>query len=1044
MTVNLATGVAQDGFGGTDTVRNIEDVRASQYDDVLTGDAGANRLFGFGGDDTLDGGAGDDQLHADGGNDSMFGGAGNDEIWDSAGDDTMDGGAGLDTLRYLNSSAGITVDLVAGTGRDASGGTDTVRNFEYVHGSYYGDAIGGSNGDNRLFGFDGADTIRGAGGNDYLQGGQGNDSLDGGSGDDTLEGAVGRDTMIGGAGQDLVRYLEDIGPIVVNLDSGVARDGSGGVDALSGIENVQGSWHSDSSTGDSGANRLVGFAGADTRVGLGGADVLVGDLGNDRLFGGAGRDILLPGAGNDTIDGGDGLDLVRFLDETQALTVDLVLGYAQGRDRDVLINIEDIDGSAYDDLLIGNDAANVLSGQGGADTLIGGTGNDILAGREGGDRYEFIAGDGLDVVNDLGDGSGTDRVVIHDYFARNASIYQQSASSESIVINFGATGDVLVLANTLNASHSGAVEEIEWADGTVWGHAELLRNLGQTGSVDSAGPTHRDNLLNRTSGDDVTDALGGNDLVRGLGGDDSLSGNDGNDTLIGGDGDDTLRGGAGNDELNGGPGNDVKDGGAGFDVAIYSVDLADATIVYSGGQFTIESHLGRDLVSNVEEFRFADQTLSLSQMIAIGQNAVPVSTLPTSLSSVEGAVSLDLGQYFSDPDGGALSWQVSGLPDGVSRSQNGLVISGTVEASTVPYSVTVTARDPLNGTVTATVNWQIENVNAAPQGTAVITGNPILSETLSVNTAGLSDADGLGEMSYVWLRDGTAVSGATSAAYDVSTEDVGAELTLRISYVDGFGTRETVSTAAVRVSTGGLNETGTDGADQMSGAAGPDILDGGGGNDLLNGTGGADTLHGGDGADTLIGGPGDDFLFGGDSAADLRDVIYGGDGNDSIDGGYGNDELRGDGGNDSISGGFGTDTVIGADGDDVLTGEAWSDVLYGGDGNDFINGGFGHDRMNGGAGADRFYHLGVYDHGSDWIQDYSAADGDVLIFGQAGATVDQFQINLTETANAGVAGVQEAFVIYRPTGQIMWALVDGGGQDEINVLIGGVQHDLLA
>ncbi|SER10316.1 calcium-binding protein, partial [Thalassovita taeanensis] len=212
------------------------------------------------------------------------------------------------------------------------------------------------------------------------------------------------------------------------------------------------------------------------------------------------------------------------------------------------------------------------------------------------------------------------------------------------------------------------------------------------------------------------------------------------------------------------------------------------------------------------------------------------------------------------------------------------------------------------------------------------------------------------------------------------------------------------------------------GNDTLSGRDGDDRLYGEGGNDNLSGGLGQDRLYGGDGNDTLIGNEGDDVLIGGESEADLRDVIYGGDGNDSIDGGYGNDELRGDNGDDTVSGGFGTDTVIGADGNDVLTGEAWSDMLYGGAGNDFLNGGFGYDRMNGGTGADRFFHLGIADHGSDWIQDYTAADGDVLVFGQGSATGDQFQVNFTETANAGVAGVEEAFIIYRPTGQIMWAL----------------------
>jgi Ca2+-binding RTX toxin-like protein len=215
-------------------------------------------------------------------------------------------------------------------------------------------------------------------------------------------------------------------------------------------------------------------------------------------------------------------------------------------------------------------------------------------------------------------------------------------------------------------------------------------------------------------------------------------------------------------------------------------------------------------------------------------------------------------------------------------------------------------------------------------------------------------------------------------------------------------------------------------------------------NNTLTGYEGNDTLYGMNGSDTLIGGAGDDLIFGGETSADLRDVIYGGAGNDSIHGGYGNDELRGDAGNDSIEGGFGVDTVIGGSGDDTLTGSAYGDEIFGGDGLDFINGGFGHDRLNGGADGDRFYHIGVFDHGSDWIQDYNAAQGDVLMWGGAAATADDFQVNTADTPDAGVAGVSESFIIYRPTSQIMWALVDGDAQSSINIQIGGQTFDLLA
>ena len=242
----------------------------------------------------------------------------------------------------------------------------------------------------------------------------------------------------------------------------------------------------------------------------------------------------------------------------------------------------------------------------------------------------------------------------------------------------------------------------------------------------------------------------------------------------------------------------------------------------------------------------------------------------------------------------------------------------------------------------------------------------------------------------------------------------------------------------------GVALTGTPGADTLDGSVSSDILTGRAGPDILRGAAGNDTLYGGDGADTLNGGTGDDFIFGGDTSVDLRDVIYGGDGNDRVEAGHGNDLVYGGNGNDSVEGGFGVDEINGQAGNDVLTGSAYSDLIFGGDGADFINGGFGHDRVNGGAGADRFYHVGVIGHGSDWIQDYRAAEGDVLLAGINGATRSQFQVNLSETAGAGAVGVQEAFVIYRPTGQILWALVDGGAEAQINLQIGAQVFDLLA
>ncbi len=271
---------------------------------------------------------------------------------------------------------------------------------------------------------------------------------------------------------------------------------------------------------------------------------------------------------------------------------------------------------------------------------------------------------------------------------------------------------------------------------------------------------------------------------------------------------------------------------------------------------------------------------------------------------------------------------------------------------------------------------------------------------------------------------------------------------LQVAQAGGSGT-ETVEVSsrvalALPVVAGAGPVYGSYLANTASGTAGNDVIFGHGGADLLAGNAGNDTLYGGDGADTLNGGTGDDFLFGGTSAQDVRDVIYGGDGNDSVDGGYGNDDLFGGNGRDTLVGGFGADTLAGNAGADVLAGGAGSDMLYGNDGADVLNGGFGYDRLNGGAGADRFFHQGVADHGSDWVQDYSATQGDALVVGLTGAQRTQFQVNVATTPGAGSAAVPEAFVIYRPTGQILWALVDGGDDSAIWLDIGGRLYNLLA
>jgi Ca2+-binding RTX toxin-like protein len=94
--VNLGTHKATGQ--GVDTFVSIENVTGSPGNDVLVGDALANRLDGSSGNDVVSGAAGADTLVGGAGKDKLNGGAGNDKILGGAGKDTCSQGAGKGTL----------------------------------------------------------------------------------------------------------------------------------------------------------------------------------------------------------------------------------------------------------------------------------------------------------------------------------------------------------------------------------------------------------------------------------------------------------------------------------------------------------------------------------------------------------------------------------------------------------------------------------------------------------------------------------------------------------------------------------------------------------------------------------------------------------------------------------------------------------------------------------------------------------------------------------------------------------------------------------
>lgn len=256
--VDLSTGQGTGGDAEGDVLIRIENVRGSEYNDVLKGNAAANNLRGDVGDDFIQGGGGADRIS---------------------------GGDGIDTASYADSSEGVSVSLAT---HEASGGTaegDRFTSIENLLGSSYGD---------------------------FLEGDATNNTILGGRGDDTIKGGGGADTIAGGDGIDTAGYADSSEGVNVSLATGRGSGGTAEGDELTSIENLVGSAHNDSLEGNASANTLSGFGGSDTLRGGGGADTLDGGDGNDALDGGLQHDELFGGTGADILTGGADSDYFFF------------------------------------------------------------------------------------------------------------------------------------------------------------------------------------------------------------------------------------------------------------------------------------------------------------------------------------------------------------------------------------------------------------------------------------------------------------------------------------------------------------------------------------------------------------------------------------------------------------------------------------------------------------------------------------------------------------------------------------------------------------
>ena len=386
-------------FGANDTLT------ATDFADTLFGYVGPDTFVATGGQagDLFNGGLGTDRLRARG-SDANFEDASFvsiERLWlttDTGSETflftTFQGsqiGAGLSlSLEVTGSTLQdiVWVNDVAGA-LDLSGWTFVGWNPNQATG---GDTI-------QIFANGGANTLTGTSQRDIMRGGGGADTLMGGDGDDRLAASDGNtgdsaaDHLHGGDGGDFYEIYEAADVVHENLNQGddfvQVWFNNYVMAANTEVLGMEGA--AVTATGNNLNNNMRGNAFGNVINGMSGDDTLNGNSGADTLRGGAGADSLNGDADIDTASYSSSAARVRVnLATNSGLDAD-----AQG---DTFDSIENLIGSAFNDVLTGNTAANAVSGgagadtlngNGGGDTLFGGLGLDTLTGGGGNDKFVF-------------------------------------------------------------------------------------------------------------------------------------------------------------------------------------------------------------------------------------------------------------------------------------------------------------------------------------------------------------------------------------------------------------------------------------------------------------------------------------------------------------------------------------------------------------------------------------------------------------------------------------------------------------------------------
>lgn len=466
-----------------------------------------------------------------------------------------------------------------------------------------------------------------------------------------------------------------------------------------------------------------------------------------------------------------------------------------------------------------------------------------------------------------------------------------------------------------------------------------------------------------------------------------------------------------------------------------------SNVTISGNYFT-DFHMAEGDHADAIQFWTTNTTKSVSN-ITVENNVV-----------LRGSGDPIQGVYFHDLSGV--------LPYTDVKIIGNLVIGGTFHGITLLSGKNVEISDNVVAGLPDQKSWisvaKIDGLTLSGNTSTDYLFNAVTNLVRSGDVTVAVPTDGGKELQAAWLRaNGTPAMTLLQTDALRVVEKVTSVSDLTRSAMDAQADTALVTMAAARLNA--VKVTGTSEADSLKthtardtlveGGAGNDVIHGGGiGHNTLSGGAGDDTYYvrgafesvvesEGQGTDTVV--SSFDFALGAHiERLRLTDEAYFGAGNDlsnRITGsdlanellGLGGDDLiQAVGGDDLVSGGDGADTLRGGEGNDTLGGDAGGDLIVGDEGSDSLSGGLGVDTLEGGAGADTLaggagadsFVFRQHDVGAtDWILDFSRAEGD--------------KINLVAVdANANLAGDQKfAFIgagaFTKVAGQLRAVVSDG-------------------